>query len=278
MCRRYVPSSSFTFSSLKTRDFAEKSPAPQKIAYMADSFWKQSPPAQKPHSTFSSGMPTMFSVPHYSRVLDAIREEKGITGIFNQNLIEVRPDDKTAVFEVMTGEKKGERVEKEYGMLHVTPPMGPVDFVKSSALADGAGWVDVDAGTLQHKKYENVFSLGDASSLPTSKVRFSVFPSSFRSLTSAYDRLDCSSNNRPIPRPITQPPHPHVNRHPRSLRRDIRRLHLVSTLHRPRRTVVGRVQIRLGAKRDVWEVCRSIETQSVNSPSLVHVRLKMDGI
>jgi NADPH-dependent 2,4-dienoyl-CoA reductase/sulfur reductase-like enzyme len=112
----------------------------------------------------------MFSVPHYSKALNAIREEKGISGLFNHNLVEVRPEDKTAVFEVTAGEGKGKKVEKQFGMLHVTPPMGPLDWIKKSPLADAVGWVDVDQGTLQHKKYENVFSLGDASSLPTSKA------------------------------------------------------------------------------------------------------------
>jgi sulfide:quinone oxidoreductase len=55
-------------------------------------------------------------------------------------------------------------------MIHVTPPMGPPDFIKNSPLADGAGWVDVNKSTLQHNKYPNIFGLGDASSLPTSKT------------------------------------------------------------------------------------------------------------
>jgi sulfide:quinone oxidoreductase len=139
---------------------------------MADAFWKSNNTSVS--SSFITGMPSMFSVPHYSKALDAIREEKGIAGEFNTNLIEVRPDDKVAVFEITTGDRKGERIEKEFGFLHVTPPMGPLDSVKSSPLADAAGWVNVDQGTLQHKKYENVFSLGDASSLPTSKVSIFV--------------------------------------------------------------------------------------------------------
>jgi sulfide:quinone oxidoreductase len=142
--------------------------APQKIAYMADAYWKSAnTPVQ---SRFVTGMPSMFSVPHYAKALNAIREEKGIAGEFNTNLVEVRPDDKIAVFEFTAGDRKGERIEKEFGLLHVVPPMGPLDSVKSSPLADAAGWVNVDQGTLQHQKYENVFSLGDASSLPTSKV------------------------------------------------------------------------------------------------------------
>ena len=58
-----------------------------------------------------------------------------------------------------------------FSLLHVVPPQGPKEFIKASPLADAAGWVDVDQGTLQHKKFDNVFSLGDSSSLPTSKVR-----------------------------------------------------------------------------------------------------------
>jgi sulfide:quinone oxidoreductase len=55
-------------------------------------------------------------------------------------------------------------------MIHVTPPMSAPDFIKHSPLANEAGWVDVDKDTLQHKRYPNIFSLGDASSLPTSKT------------------------------------------------------------------------------------------------------------
>lgn len=143
--------------------------APQKIAYMADSYWRESN-TPLPSRSFITGMPTMFSVPHYSKALDAIRQEKGIAAEFNTNLVAVDSAKKVATFEVLAGENKGKKVEKEFGMLHVVPPMGPLDWIKKSPLADAAGWVDVHQGTLQSTKYDNVFSLGDASSLPTSKV------------------------------------------------------------------------------------------------------------
>jgi sulfide:quinone oxidoreductase len=51
-------------------------------------------------------------------------------------------------------------------------------------VADAGGWVDVDKETLQHKKYPNVFGIGDCTNLPTSKtaaavgrMTSSVFPS-----------------------------------------------------------------------------------------------------
>lgn len=62
----------------------------------------------------------------------------------------------------------------QYEMLHVTPPMGPNDVVKSSALADEVGWLDLDKETLQHKRYPNVFGIGDCTSLPTAKTAAAV--------------------------------------------------------------------------------------------------------
>ncbi|KAK4686682.1 sulfide:quinone oxidoreductase, partial [Tremellales sp. Uapishka_1] len=145
--------------------------APQKIAYMADSYWKTlSTPV--PHSTFMTGMPTMFAVPRYAQALNKLRGEKGIDAEFNHNLVEVKSD--SAVFEIVAGERKGEKIEKEFGLLHVTPQMGPLNWIKSSPLADAVGWVDVNEGTLQHKKYDNVFALGDCSSLPTSKTAAAI--------------------------------------------------------------------------------------------------------
>ena len=55
-------------------------------------------------------------------------------------------------------------------MLHVTPPMGPLRVLKESTLSDSDGWVDVNPTTLQHKSYSNIFALGDASNVPTSKT------------------------------------------------------------------------------------------------------------
>jgi sulfide:quinone oxidoreductase len=146
--------------------------APQKIAYMADWYWKDQ--KRSVHSTFVTGMPTMFSQPMYAGKLNIIRQEKGIAGHFNTNLTEVRVGDKTAVFDILDGENKGQKLELPFGLLHVVPPMGPPDVIKKSPLADSVGWTDVDEGSLQHRKFPNVFGLGDASSLPTSKTAAAI--------------------------------------------------------------------------------------------------------
>ena len=52
--------------------------------------------------------------------------------------------------------------------------MRPSAEIKQSSLVDATGFVDVDKDTLQHKKYQNVFALGDCSNLPTSKTMAAI--------------------------------------------------------------------------------------------------------
>jgi len=109
----------------------------------------------------------LFAVEKYCKTLDKHVADRGIKTAFKQNLIELRPDTKEAVFENL---ETKEQSTVRYDMIHVTPPMGSPDFVKSSALANADGWVEVDKFTLRHPRFPNVFSLGDASNLPTSKT------------------------------------------------------------------------------------------------------------
>jgi sulfide:quinone oxidoreductase len=84
-----------------------------------------------------------------------------------RELIALRPDTHEAVFrDVRTGVEEPVR----YDMIHVTPPMSSPEFLKSSGLGTGDGWIEVDKFTLQHVRHANVFSLGDCSNLPTSKT------------------------------------------------------------------------------------------------------------
>ena len=49
------------------------------------------------------------------------------------------------------------------------PPMRSPFAVARSALADEAGLIDVDQYTLQHKKYSNIFAIGDIANTPVVK-------------------------------------------------------------------------------------------------------------
>lgn len=145
--------------------------APQKIAYLADDAFRKQGVRDKSTIIFAIANPGIFQVEKYAKTLRKVIERKGIDVRYRTHLVEIRPDTKEAVLANL--DTKEETVVK-YDLLHVTPPQSAPDFVRNSPLANADGWVDVDKNTLQHTKYSNVFSLGDASSLPTSKTGAAV--------------------------------------------------------------------------------------------------------
>lgn len=145
--------------------------APQKIAYLADDAFRKNGVREQSDVVFMSATGGIFAVPKYAATLNEVITRKGIDARFRQNLVEVRGDQKTAVFEHLD---TGERTTLGYDLLHATPPMGAPDFIKRGPLGNADGWVDVDKYTLQHVRYPNVFGVGDASSLPTSKTGAAV--------------------------------------------------------------------------------------------------------
>ncbi len=153
--------------------------APQKVMYMADdTFRSRWGVRQRTNVMFFSPGNRMFSVPEYSHLLENVIKERNIKVQFRHNLKAIIAETKTAIFEILDNNCQViDQVSYPYDMIHVAPPQSAPDFIKHSPLAvpnNPYGWVDVDADTLQHKRYPNVFSLGDASSLPTSKTAAAV--------------------------------------------------------------------------------------------------------
>lgn len=141
--------------------------APQKIMYLADDHLRRLGVRDRSRIVFASAGAKIFGVERYARTLRSVIERKGIETLFRHDLIAVRPEAREAVFRHCD---LGAEVVIPYELLHVVPPQSAPDVVKRSALADAAGWVDVDKHTLQHVRFPDVFALGDASSLPTSRT------------------------------------------------------------------------------------------------------------
>lgn len=139
--------------------------APQKIYYMAEDYFRKQGIRDQVELDFNLAGPGIFGVPKYKAALEKVLERKDLKPSYEHNLIEIDGEKKIAIFD-----HKGTRVEKEYDFIHVVPPMSSPDFIAKSPLANEGGWVDVDKYTTQHTKFKNVFSLGDCSSLPTSRT------------------------------------------------------------------------------------------------------------
>jgi sulfide:quinone oxidoreductase len=144
--------------------------APQKIMYVADDVWKKSNAGNT--VKFLTGTGGIFGSPAYAKALNEICKEKKISTSFNSNLVEIT-ENKEAIFEVKNGESVT-RVTEKFDFIHVTPPMVPPEFISKSSIGNAGGFVDVDKSTMQHVKYPNIFSLGDSSSLPTSKTAAAI--------------------------------------------------------------------------------------------------------
>ena len=145
--------------------------APQKIMYLAEEAFRARGVRDKSRVVFMNAKPTLFSAPYYIPALERVIKSRGIEVQLGQDLVALRPHVREAVFRDVNS---GAEQVISYDMIHVTPPLGPPDFARTGPLANADGWVEVDKFSLQHVRYPEVFSLGDASNLPTSKTGAAV--------------------------------------------------------------------------------------------------------
>lgn len=125
----------------------------------------------KSRIVFASAGAKIFGVERYARTLRQVIERKGIETLFRHDLVAMRPAKKEAVFRHLDTNAE---VVIRYDLIHIVPPQSAPDVVKTSPLADPAGWVAVDKYTLQSPTFPEVFALGDGSSLPTSRTGAAV--------------------------------------------------------------------------------------------------------
>lgn len=139
--------------------------APQKIMYLSCYDWIQK---KIPHEAlFYSGTQKYFVNDFYQDALLKVAESYNIKINLNHDLVEIKPKEQIAIFKNL---KTYELIEQKFDIMHVTPPQRPPSVIAQSKLAGLEGYLDVDIFTLQHKKYPNVFGIGDCTELPTAKT------------------------------------------------------------------------------------------------------------
>jgi len=148
--------------------------APQKAMYMSADYFKRQGLLPLSDIQFCNAGKVIFGIEKYRIALQKVCDNYGVVQNHHHDLIKIDGPNKKATFKVTDPEGNVTEVEKEFDMIHVTPPQGPPDFIKSSPLADKKGWIDVDKHTMQHKKYSNVFGLGDATNSPNAKIGAAV--------------------------------------------------------------------------------------------------------
>ena len=148
--------------------------APQKAMYLSCSEWEKQGSLKNIHVEFNNAGAVLFGVATFVPPLMEYVKRYAIDLQFGSRLVRVDGEEKKAWFESKDAQGNLQLVEKHFDMLHVVPPQCAPDFIKQSPLANAEGWVEVDQTTLQHTRYADVFSLGDACSSPNAKTAAAV--------------------------------------------------------------------------------------------------------
>lgn len=144
--------------------------APQKALYLSADHWYRHDRLKHIDIEFYNAGAVLFGVKEYVPALMKYIEKYDATLKFNHRLTKVDGEAKTAWFERSDAQGNKDIVSTEFDMLHVCPPQQAPDIIRNSELADGAGWVDVDQATLKHKRFANIWSLGDVMNAPNAKT------------------------------------------------------------------------------------------------------------
>lgn len=152
--------------------------APLKMTFMVADRLKQAGTLAASKIDFHTGLPsdTVFGVKVVNDNVLARWKTLGVHTHYLSKLVAVDIGARRATFAT----PEGERSTVDYDFLHVVPPMRAPDVVKQSDLAwkDGpfaaGGWLEVDKVTLQHRRYPNVFGIGDINGTPRGKTAATV--------------------------------------------------------------------------------------------------------
>lgn len=144
--------------------------APQKAMYLACDQWRRAGVLKDIEVSFCTAAPALFGVADYVPALMEYVKRYAINLNFSATLIAVDGPARKATFREKDASGADIEAVREFDFLHVSPPQVAADVVRGSPLADASGWIDVDQATLRHKKYANVFALGDACNAPNAKT------------------------------------------------------------------------------------------------------------
>eukprot|EP01022_Parablepharisma_sp_SALTPOND_P019492 TRINITY_DN3327_c1_g1_i1.p3 TRINITY_DN3327_c1_g1~~TRINITY_DN3327_c1_g1_i1.p3 ORF type:complete len:439 (-),score=48.30 TRINITY_DN3327_c1_g1_i1:1372-2688(-) len=145
--------------------------APLKMCFLFEDYLSKSGKRKDTQVHYYCSVDSLFTIPEYAEKLLELTEKRGIVVHFDQILTKIDKDRKITTFK---DRKTKALTEVPYDYLHFSPHFKAYDSIKASSLSGSSGLVTVEGSTLQHKKYENVFGLGDGSDVPANKTAAAI--------------------------------------------------------------------------------------------------------
>jgi len=137
-------------------------PAPLEFTFLADSYFRDRAMRDVVEITYVTPLDGAFTKPVASRHLGGMLDERKIH-VETDFYIESVDNDRNAI--VSYDER-----EIPFDILVTVPLNMGADFVSRSGLGDELNYVLVDPGTFLSTTWDNIFAVGDAANLPTSKA------------------------------------------------------------------------------------------------------------
>lgn len=136
--------------------------APIEFVCLADAYFTEKGIRDKVDITFVTPLPGAFTKPIATRMLSQLLAEKNIK-VVPEFYLESVDNEKKVI-------RSYDEQEIPFDVLTIIPVNMGSEMIERSGLGDDMNYVDTDKHTLRSKQYENIFVLGDASNIPTSKA------------------------------------------------------------------------------------------------------------
>lgn len=148
--------------------------APQKIMYLADEIFRKNGVRDKSQIIFATAGQAIFGIPTFAHALNEVIKRKDIQLLLQHQLVRVDAEKQQATFAITDSQGQISEKNIRFDLLHVVPPMAAPQVISLSELAEAEGsqkdWLAVDQFTLQHKRFPEIFGLGDVTGIPNSKT------------------------------------------------------------------------------------------------------------
>ncbi|WP_134092099.1 FAD/NAD(P)-binding oxidoreductase [Olivibacter sp. XZL3] len=162
--------------------------APQKAMYLAADYFRRKGISDKTNVVFATPGTVIFGVKSVADTLMRVIDRYKVNLRLYHTPVKIDADKRLVYFKDATPDDKkaglltipGATLTADnllavpFDFLHLAPPQTAPEFILKSDLCNETGWLDVDINSLQHKKYDNVFGLGDVAGLPTAKTGAAV--------------------------------------------------------------------------------------------------------
>lgn len=151
--------------------------APQKISFLSEDLWRSQGKRDRVNVHFHTPQTALFpAVPAVNEVVTPMMEGRGLNLHYRQILRAIDVSTRTAIFEEMDGNGGSRELRQHYDILHAMPRFRtPAPLRNGPLTAEGiGGQLEVDRHTLQHKRFANVFGVGDCAATGAAKTAATI--------------------------------------------------------------------------------------------------------